>query len=117
MVHLDSENESEDDDDDLDDDPTIQHLNIPHPSGGVNRLRSSPQHPGLIASYSDCSSVHIFDVRASLQRIMNPAGAMGEPPSNKPIFTYNGHRSEGFAVDWSVLRTIHEIKCCRRLFH
>eukprot|EP01035_Chromulina_nebulosa_P025080 gene25080-32706_t len=116
---IDSENDSEDDDDDLDDDPTIQHLNIPHPSGGINRLRSSPQHPGLIASMSDCSSVHIFDVRMSLQRIMHPASAMVDTSTNKPNFTYNGHRSEGFAVDWCPVTATNRLATgdCNGLIH
>lgn len=95
----DSESESEDDDaDDLDEDPSIEHIDINH-HGGVNRIRSMPQKPGVVATMSSDSNVNIYDLSSLATSLMNksPRG----PIPSKPTFTYSGHRDEGFAIDWS----------------
>jgi len=104
----DSDNESEEDDEDLDDDPTIEHVNIPH-QGGVNRIRSCPHHPGLVVSMADSGLVHLFDLTFNLRSMMSPASISLQDThahhsnnnNNKPIFSFSGHSCEGFAVDWS----------------
>lgn len=99
-VALDSEGEEEDDDN-LDEDPTIEHVNVPH-VGGVNRVRSMPQNPGIIATMADNSHAHIFDTTAVFQGLMTRGHRPSAP--TKPAFTFRGHRDEGFAVDWSPSR-------------
>jgi ribosome assembly protein RRB1 len=84
----------------LDEDPTIEHINVPH-SGGVNRVRSLPQRPGLVASWADTGSVHLFDLTAAFQSMTNPSGGPRAAPPVKPLFSFAGHREEGFALDWS----------------
>lgn len=83
--------------DETDDDPTLDHINIPH-RGGVNRVRSMPQQPHIVATWSESSDVHVWD----LEKQMNSL-AKGTPRTSKidPVFTYDGHTEEGFALDWS----------------
>jgi ribosome assembly protein RRB1 len=97
-VAADSDEESEDDDDHLDEDPTIEHVNIPH-MGGVNRVRCLPQTPGLVASMADTGSVHVFDASGALKSMMSHGPRQAAPA--KPLFSFSGHRAEGYALDWS----------------
>lgn len=97
-VPADSEEDESDNDSDLDEDPTIEHVNIPH-AGGVNRVRACPQQAGLVAALSDSSAASIFDLSVPLRAMMSKGPrAMG--PS-KPLFSFGGHRAEGYALDWS----------------
>ena len=57
-AQADSENEEDEDDDLVDEDPTLEHINCPH-VGGINRLRSMPQQPGIIATMADNSRVNV----------------------------------------------------------
>jgi ribosome assembly protein RRB1 len=82
----------------MDEDPTIENININH-NGGVNRLRVMPQSSGIIASMSDNSSVYIYDITSSAKSKMQK-GPRVQPPT-KPVFTFKGHSDEGFALDWS----------------
>lgn len=96
----DSEDE-EDDDEGLDDDPTIEHVNVSH-NGGINRIRSMPQNPGIIACMADTSKAHIYDLSANLSNLMSK-GPRPHAPVTKPTFTYSGHQDEGYAIDWNPL--------------
>jgi ribosome assembly protein RRB1 len=94
------ESEDEDDDDEgLDDDPTIEHLNVAH-HGAVNRIRSMPQNPGFLATMADTGKAHIFDLTASLNSMMSK-GPRSHNPNAKPVYTYSGHQEEGYAIDWN----------------
>lgn len=96
-----SDDESEDDEDDddgLDEDPTLEHVDVNH-VGGVNRIRSMPQNPGVIATMADTGSAHIFDLSATLTSMMNKVPRVN--PNSKPTFTYTGHQEEGYAIDWN----------------
>ena len=97
----DDDNDDNNSDDDLDDDPVMQHTNIPH-RGGVNRIRSMPQSPGVIATLSDTSNVHIFDATKVYGTMQQKAGLTVAPQTKlSPCFTMKDHREEGFAIDWS----------------
>lgn len=74
-------------------------MSIPH-SGGVNRIRSMPQMPGVIATMADTRSVHIYDMIASVKTMMS-TNTPHMKPKDKPVFTFKGHKDEGFALDWS----------------
>lgn len=91
---LDSDNES---DDEMDTDPIIKHVHVPH-HGGVNRIRAMPQVPGIVATLSDTGSTNIFDLRGTYHAISNNFSAL---PPQKPIFSFNNHGDEGYAIDWS----------------
>jgi ribosome assembly protein RRB1 len=97
QVEAESDEES-DDDDDLDEDPVLEHVNIPH-QGGVNRIRCMPQNPGVIASMADTRVVNIFDASSTFKSLLR-SGAREAPPT-KPLYQFRGHKDEGFAIDWS----------------
>lgn len=85
-----SDNEEESDDegeDETDDDPTLDHVSIHHP-GGVNRVRSMPQRPHVVATWSETSNVHVWDLERQVTAL-----AKGTPRSSKvdPAFTFGGH--------------------------
>jgi len=89
----------EDSDDPTTSEPVIVHQKWPHP-GGVNRIRSMPQHPNILASWSDTSNVHLWDCSQQLRRLDRPSRE--ELPKLNPMFTFTGHPQEGFAMDWSI---------------
>ena len=92
------DSDEDEDDDQIDEDPTIEHVNVNH-AGCVNRIRSMPQQAGVVATMADTSQVHIFDFSDSLRSMMTK-GPRGVAPT-KPVYSFRGHRSEGYAVDWS----------------
>ena len=98
----DDDNDDEDDDD-LDDDPVIEDMSVPH-VGGVNRIRSMPQMPGVIATMSDTKFTHIYDMTLATKALMS-SNAPRVKPNEKPSFTFKGHKDEGFALDWSHVTT------------
>lgn len=57
------------------------------------------------ASWSDKGKVHIWDLNKPLQAVNDPmvmASYVKNEESNiKPLFTFTGHQTEGFALDWS----------------
>lgn len=96
--HDDDSDLSDEDDDGLDDDPILEERNFKHP-GGVNRLRSMPQSPNILATMADTGEVHIWNTEPLLK-------ALDKPPTTRlnelrPAMTFTGHAQEGFAVDWS----------------
>lgn len=91
---------SDDGDDNADEDPTIEHCNIPH-NGAVNRIRCMPQNPGIIGSMSDTGHVNLFDASSALRVMMQNAGGPRPVGPTAPIFTFRGHATEGYAIDWS----------------
>ena len=102
----DAESENGDDDDNDDDDeeeaiePVLEHFSLQH-HGGVNRLRSMPQHPEIIATWSDTGAVNLFDISGVLQNFELPAAASKAKFRKTPFFVYQGHDIEGYAMDWS----------------
>jgi ribosome assembly protein RRB1 len=93
--------EEEEDDDHMDDDPTIEHVNVPH-HGGINRIRAMPQNSGIIATMADNAKANIFDVQAVYQSLSGGKGPR-PPAPNKPCYTFKGHKEEGYAVAWSTV--------------
>ncbi|CAN0540968.1 unnamed protein product, partial [Ectocarpus sp. 12 AP-2014] len=96
----DDESSDEEGEDETDDDPTLDHINIPH-RGGVNRVRSMPQRPGVVATWSETSDVHVWD----LEEQVSALAAKGD---RKRYVDNNALRpclatvlQEGFAIDWS----------------
>ena len=94
---LDSDGDDSDNDN-VDSDPILEHVDIAH-SGCVNRVRCMPQKPNIVATFSETSHVHIFDLSAHIASFDNRQGTAGL--SNRPIFTHSGHKTEGYAMDWS----------------
>ncbi|KAL7577716.1 hypothetical protein ACA910_015224 [Epithemia clementina (nom. ined.)] len=99
-------------DDEIDLDPVAEHYSMAH-HGGVNRVRCMPQQPHIVATWSDVGKVNLFNVESILERFAASTGrtpkkqpqsqqptAFSEIP-NKPFYSYNKHRTEGYALDWS----------------
>ncbi len=75
-------------------------------NGGINRLRSMPQKPGVLAVWCDTAQVRIIDATSQLQEL-----AAEEQPKNKPTgriqvapLAQHSHAMEGFALDWSTAK-------------
>jgi ribosome assembly protein RRB1 len=101
---------SSDEDDGIDVDPVVEHFSIPHPSGGVNRVRVMPQLSDVVAAWSDAGTVDLHNV-GSIRRRFSPSPSQKQPPPpasesvpTKPFFSYAGHSTEGYALDWSTTR-------------
>jgi len=92
--------DSDEDEEALDDDPEVEFKSIPHP-GSVNRIRCMTQEPHIVATWSDNSSVYLWDVSQH-------ARALDAPPPGKlhtsPLQKLGGHKAEGFAMDWSLTK-------------
>jgi len=101
--HDDDSDASDDDDDALDDDPILEERNFQHP-GGVNRLRSMPQSPNILATMSDTGHAHIWDTQHLLKSLDKPSANRMQRHETRPLFTFEGHAQEGFAVDWSPVK-------------
>jgi ribosome assembly protein RRB1 len=86
------ESDSSDSEEELDYDPVLEHTTIKH-DGGVNRVRA---HKGVVASWSDKGFVNVYevDVEAICTNHL-------KPPSL--LYSYKGHSTEGFAMDFSSL--------------
>ena len=96
--------DSESEDENLDDKPELECFKIPH-NGCINRVRSTIiNNKAIAASWSELGNVHIWDLSKALQAV-NDVQAMTYLINSKekyaPLFTFTGHRHEGFAVDWS----------------
>ncbi|XP_065830480.1 glutamate-rich WD repeat-containing protein 1-like isoform X2 [Oscarella lobularis] len=101
----DDEDASDSDDSDDEELPTLDTVHIQH-DGGVNRIRVAPiESRSLVSTWSDSGSVHIVDVGVQLTAVDHPAAQAQpkKPPKHsvEPLFTFPGHQTEGFAMDWS----------------
>lgn len=99
------ESDSDDEDQDVDLDPILEHYSLPH-YGGVNRLRAMPQNQNIVATWSDVGKVNLYDIQELRERfeVSTGRGRSGVSSRNKadgPFFSYEGHSTEGFAMDWS----------------
>jgi ribosome assembly protein RRB1 len=107
----DDEEDDEEDSDDEDEEgssgkgkiPNLRTMSTPHP-GGVNRVRSMAQQSNIVSSWSDSGKVHIWDL-SSLLSSSETSSSLPRPPASvkqcDPLFTFEGHKDEGFAMDWS----------------
>jgi len=95
------EEDSEDEEDSSDGDDHEAELGsktVPHP-GPVNRIRSMPQAGHIIASWAESGKVHMWNLQGQLKALDK---ADEKPASNpKPIFTFENHKQEGFALDFN----------------
>ncbi|KAG5189476.1 WD40-repeat-containing domain protein [Tribonema minus] len=93
----DEEDQESDDEDDNDVEPMLDHIDIAH-NGGINRIRSMPQQPGVVASWSEKGSVYLTDVTHQVNAL-DKGGPRDTVATS--LYTFKGHPDEGFAMDWS----------------
>jgi len=100
------ENQSDSEDsesEDEDEQPDLEAASINH-SGCVNRIRCTNLcGKRLAATWSEIGKVYIWDLTEPLTAVSD-SKAMTEYTKKQnqyPLFQFNGHQSEGFAVDWS----------------
>ena len=80
-------------------------MNIHH--GGVNRIRCTKHNDiTLAASWSEHCAVHIWDLRSQMAALESPQAMESYLKDKKqrtspPLFTFTGHMTEGFSLDWS----------------
>ncbi len=94
--------DSDSDDDDEDDlisgnDPIVDARSFKH-NGTVNRIRACPRRPEIVATWSDTGNVYAWDISPYANALENSQPA---PATNNPLYTFNGHTQEGYALDWS----------------
>jgi ribosome assembly protein RRB1 len=94
------EDEMEEDDEGEDREPQLTHVNVDH-YGGINRIRSMPQGNGIVACWSDTSKVELYDFSNVVQSFQDPSYSYSSKSHLRPIQSFQGHRQEGFALDWS----------------
>lgn len=104
------ENENEDSEDDSDDDEedsVMRIIKIPH-NGCINRIKSKriAQERTIAATWSELGFVHLWDLEEPLKaieddKLISKYHKQHEKQPQKPIFSFNGHQCEGYALAWS----------------
>lgn len=93
---------------DPDEDAQFQHQAIRHP-GTVNRLQIMPKMSSIVATWSDKGgqldqgSVHVWNIQDAHKALDSSENALGGPTVRDcaPLYSFNGHLTEGFALQWS----------------
>ncbi|KAK8816977.1 glutamate-rich WD repeat-containing protein [Blastocystis sp. ATCC 50177/Nand II] len=86
--------------DDYDQEAKIVYDTIPH-HGAVNRIRCLPDRPQIVGVWSDQGIVSIYNIAPQLSALENGHSARDQEGASRPLFQFKGHRSEGYAIDWS----------------
>ncbi|EUB62371.1 Glutamate-rich WD repeat-containing protein 1 [Echinococcus granulosus] len=94
---------------DLDSLPEVECAKVCHSSGTINRLRAHKfQESYLAATWSESAEVNIWDLSRPLLAV-NDSAVMAEYTRNHesptPLFTFKGHRTEGYGLAWSSCST------------
>ncbi|XP_077170957.1 glutamate-rich WD repeat-containing protein 1 [Paroedura picta] len=99
--------DSEDDDEDEDEEkkPQLELAMIPH-YGGINRVRVTDFGGSQIAAvWSEKGQVEVYNLRQALVAVSDSQAMAAflreEQAKIKPIFSFAGHMTEGFAMAWS----------------
>ncbi|KAK9811267.1 hypothetical protein WJX72_000900 [[Myrmecia] bisecta] len=100
-----SDDELSDSDDEEDSVPPLFHTRMLAHHGGVNRVRSMPQQPGLIATWGDGGQVQVWDATAQVDELVQGLGASkpGQVGRGAPKQLFQ-HTREGYALDWSKMQ-------------
>ncbi|KAL6489561.1 hypothetical protein MHYP_G00033020 [Metynnis hypsauchen] len=98
-----SDSES-DEDEDVEKKPQMELAMMPH-YGGINRVKVTKRgEQSLAAVWSEKGQVEIFDLRPQLEAVHSSKAMAAFIKQNKeatPLFSFSGHMTEGFAIDWS----------------
>ncbi|XP_008284053.1 glutamate-rich WD repeat-containing protein 1 [Stegastes partitus] len=99
-----SDEESDEDEEDADKKPQMELAMTPH-YGGINRVRVTQcGERSLAAVWSEKGQVEVFDLRVQLEAVHSSAAMaafVSEQKEATPLFSFSGHMTEGFAIDWS----------------
>ncbi|KAK2714194.1 hypothetical protein QYM36_008677 [Artemia franciscana] len=83
--------------------PNLDTAVLPH-FGAVNRIRMTfVNEVPLASTWSDTGKVHIWDLTKPLQAVNDHRQLEQYSKTSstmKPLYTFSGHLSEGFAMDW-----------------
>lgn len=104
--------DEESDEDEVEEDPSdlpkLTSVRVGH-KGCVNRIRVNKMGgKTLTATWSDKGKVYIYDITTPIHAVadlksINTYTAQKVDP--KPIFTFGGHLSEGYGLDWAPLKS------------
>ncbi|KAL5964156.1 Glutamate-rich WD repeat-containing protein 1 [Taenia solium] len=94
---------------DLDSLPEVESAKICHPSGTINRLRAHKfQDSYFAAAWSESAEVNVWNLSRPLLAV-NDSAVMAEYTRNHesptPLFTFKGHKTEGYGLAWSSCST------------
>ncbi|KAM4579941.1 glutamate-rich WD repeat-containing protein 1 [Odontesthes bonariensis] len=99
-----ADEESDEDEEDQDKKPQMELAMMPH-YGGINRVRVTQcGQLSLAAVWSEKGQVEIFDLQPQLEAVHSSAAMaafMQQQKEANALFSFSGHMSEGFALDWS----------------
>ncbi|XDV40014.1 hypothetical protein PO909_009178 [Leuciscus waleckii] len=99
-----SDGESDEDEEDEDKKPQLELAMMPH-YGGINRVRVTQRgEQSLAAVWSEKGQVEIFYLRPQLEAVHSSSvmsAFIKQQKEATPLFSFTGHMSEGFAIDWS----------------
>ncbi|XP_033753509.1 glutamate-rich WD repeat-containing protein 1-like [Pecten maximus] len=99
-----SDEESEEEEEDEEKTPELETALMKH-TGCVNRIRATNiGDKSIAASWSEVGKVYIWDLTRPLQAV-NDSNIMAVYTRNEesppPVFSFSGHQTEGYALDWS----------------
>jgi len=83
-------------------DPLVETITWKHP-GSCNKIRSMPQNPNVISSWSDLGTVYIWNCKFHF-KALNQLPLKKEFRS-KILYKFEGHKKEGYAMDWHPKKT------------
>eukprot|EP01062_Namystynia_karyoxenos_P043836 TRINITY_DN320_c8_g1_i1.p1 TRINITY_DN320_c8_g1~~TRINITY_DN320_c8_g1_i1.p1 ORF type:complete len:552 (+),score=159.34 TRINITY_DN320_c8_g1_i1:86-1657(+) len=107
--------EEEGDDEDSEEEAVLEEKRRPH-TGCVNRVRSMPQRPTVVAAWGEEGCVSVFDFSDQFRQLDDPRGWVRDNAAQRgalagkhaPLLFRStreqGHQTEGFALDWSPLK-------------
>lgn len=100
-LHETKEDDSDEDSDEEeeDEDPEMDHHVICHPHT-VNRIRAMPQG-NLCATWSECGNVFMWSLKEEVAELEKGNSCSSNYNKKKPLFAYNQHEVEGFALAWN----------------
>ncbi|XP_077225252.1 protein HEAT STRESS TOLERANT DWD 1-like [Tasmannia lanceolata] len=109
---MDSDSSSDEDEEDggtdVSEPPILQLRKVAH-EGCVNRIRSMTQMPHICATWADTGVVQVWDFTSHLNVLAESETevSIGATTvfSQDPLVKFNGHKDEGYAIDWNPVAT------------
>jgi len=102
----DEESSDSDSEEENEKEPVMSAATINH-HGGINRLRVTQiNNAPICATWNDLGKVQIWNLDSCVSKLDEDDCKDLEKPTivdQKPLFSFDGHLSEGFALDWSIV--------------